>query len=65
MNWKRLFTDHSGAGHMRGMAVIMGGAFVVLLLMGKPLGDAFVYALVLACPLMMIGMMLGDRKSVV
>lgn len=53
--------NHSGAGHLKGMAVIMGGAFVVLLLLGKSAGEAFSYALVLACPLMMVGMMFGGH----
>jgi hypothetical protein len=52
---------HSGAGHLKGMALIAGGAFVVLLLLGKPAGEAFSYALALACPLMMVGMMFGGH----
>ncbi|PVU81540.1 hypothetical protein DDP54_16025 (plasmid) [Cellulomonas sp. WB94] len=43
------------------MALIAGGAFVVLLLLGKPAGEAFSYALALACPLMMVGMMFGGH----
>ena len=54
---------HSGAGHLKGMALIAGGAFVVLLLLGKPAGEAFSYALALACPLMMVGMMFGGHGA--
>lgn len=53
--------NHSGSGHLKGMALITGGAFVVLLLLGKSAGEAFSYALVLACPLMMVGMMFGGH----
>jgi hypothetical protein len=53
--------NHSGTGHLKGMALITGGAFVVLLLLGKSAGEAFSYALVLACPLMMVGMMFGGH----
>jgi len=52
---------HSGAGHLKGMALIAGGAFVVLLLLGKSPSEAFSFALVLACPLMMVGMMFGGH----
>ena len=55
--------NHSGSGHLKGMAVITGGAFVVLLLLGKSAGEAFSYALVLACPLMMVGMMFGGHRG--
>lgn len=52
---------HSGAGHLKGMALIAGGAFVVLLLLGKSASEAFSFALVLACPLMMVAMMFGGH----
>lgn len=39
------------------MAGIAGGIFVVLLLLGRPVGDALFLAFVLSCPLMMVGMM--------
>ena len=52
---------HSGAGHLKGMALIAGGAFVVLLLLGKSPSEALSFALVLACPLMMVGMMFGGH----
>ena len=52
---------HSGAGHLKGMALIAGGAFVVFLLLGKSAGEAFSYALALTCPLMMVGMMFGGH----
>jgi len=63
MSWKKLFLDHSGVGHIKGMAVIGGAALVVLLLTGKPFDEAIVYAIVLACPLMMVGMMFGGHQG--
>jgi hypothetical protein len=63
MSWKRLFSDHSGVGHLKGMAVIVGAALVVLLLTGKPFDEAIVYAVALACPLMMVGMMFGGHQG--
>jgi hypothetical protein len=63
MSWKKLFLDHSGVGHLKGMAVIGGAALVVLLLAGKPFDEAIVYAIVLACPLMMVGMMFGGHQG--
>jgi hypothetical protein len=63
MSWKKLFLDHSGVGHLKGMAVIVGAALAVLLLMGKPFDEAIVYAIVLACPLMMVGMMFGGHQG--
>lgn len=43
--------------HLKGMAVVGGGLFAVLLLAGVPFGRALGYAASLACPLMMVGMM--------
>jgi len=63
MSWKKLFLDHSGVGHVKGMAVIGGAALVVLLLTGRPFDEAIVYAIVLACPLMMVGMMFGGHQG--
>lgn len=51
--------NHSGMGHLKGMAVIVGGVFVLLLLLGKAPGEALSLAAIVACPLMMVGMMLG------
>lgn len=55
--------NHSGGGHLKGMALISGGVFVVLLLLGKPAGEALSYAVLLACPLMMVGMMFGGHAG--
>lgn len=55
--------NHSGAGHLKGMVLITAGAFVILLLLGKSAGEAFTYAALLACPLMMVGMMFGGHGS--
>ena len=51
--------NHSGAGHLKWMAVIAGGVFAILVLLGKPAGEALSLAVVIACPLMMVFMMLG------
>ncbi len=53
--------NHSGTGHLKGMALLVAGAFVVLLLLGRPPGEALLYAAILACPLMMILMMVGGH----
>ncbi|WP_448072920.1 hypothetical protein [Georgenia yuyongxinii] len=45
------------------MALITGGVFLILLLLGKPAGEAGLYALLLACPLMMVGMMFGGHRG--
>lgn len=48
--------------HLKWMAIVAAGAFVVLLLMGKPAGEALTMAVALACPLMMVAMMLGGHS---
>lgn len=53
--------NHSGTGHLKGMALLVAGVFVVLLLLGRPPGEALLYAAILACPLMMILMMVGGH----
>ena len=53
--------NHSGAGHLKGMFLIAAGAFALLLLLGKSAGEALTYAALLACPLMMVGMMFGGH----
>lgn len=59
--------QHSGMFHVVWMAGIAAGILVVLLLMGRPLGDAVFLAVALACPLIMIGMMFimgrGQRQD--
>lgn len=44
--------------HLKHMAIGAGVILAALLLVGLPIGSALTYALLLACPLMMVGMML-------
>lgn len=53
--------NHSGAGHLKGMALLVAGVFVVLLLLGRAPGEALLLAAVLSCPLMMMLMMAGGH----
>ena len=53
--------NHSGAGHLKGMALLVAGVFVVLLLLGRAPGEALLLAAVLSCPLMMVLMMAGGH----
>ena len=55
--------NHSGLGHVKWMALIAAGLFGVLLLFGNPAGEALRYAILLACPLMMVGMMFGGHSG--
>lgn len=55
--------NHSGAGHLKGMAVIVGGVFVLLLLLGRAPVEALSLAVIVACPLMVVGMMLGGHEG--
>lgn len=55
--------QHSGMSHVRWMAGIAAAILVVLLLMGRPLGDAIFLSILLACPLMMVGMMVMMGRS--
>ncbi|WP_298887734.1 DUF2933 domain-containing protein [uncultured Serinicoccus sp.] len=55
--------NHSGAGHLKGMALLVAGVFVVLLLLGRAPGEALLLAAVLSCPLMMVLMMVGGHGS--
>ena len=43
--------------HLKYMLLVGGGLFAVLLVAGVPLSTALSYAVLLACPLMMVGMM--------
>ncbi|MGD8149328.1 hypothetical protein [Ornithinimicrobium sp. Y1694] len=54
-------TNHSGTGHLKGMALLVAGVFVVLLLLGRAPGEALLLAAVLSCPLMMMLMMAGGH----
>lgn len=56
MNGHRGHT-HSPASHMVGMLAAAGVILVVLVLAGRSWGEALPLAALLACPLMMIGMM--------
>lgn len=44
--------------HVKHMLIAGGGLLVVLIVAGVPLGTALPYAVALACPLMMVAMML-------
>ena len=43
--------------HLKYMLLVGGGLFVVLLVAGVPVSTALFYAVLLACPLMMVAMM--------
>jgi len=49
--------NHGGKSHLLWMLGIAGVVLVVLLGTGRSFGQALPYALFLACPLMMVGMM--------
>jgi len=49
--------NHGGRNHLVGMLVIGGVVLVALVATGRSLGEAVPVAALLACPLMMIGMM--------
>lgn len=53
--------NHGGKNHLLMMGGIAGLIFVVLILLGKPVGEALLLALFAACPLMMVGMMFSMR----
>lgn len=55
--------NHSGFGHLKWMVLTAVVLFGVLLLMGRSAGDALSYAVLLACPLMMVAMMFGMRSG--
>ncbi len=55
---------HSAMSHVIWMSVIGVAALVVLLAMGKPLGEAILLAVLLSCPLMMIVMALMYSRNV-
>lgn len=49
--------NHSGKSHLVGMLAVGAVVLIVLLAAGRSFGEALPLAAVLACPLMMIGMM--------
>jgi len=49
--------NHGGKNHLIGMLAIGGVVLVALVATGRSLGEAVPVAALLACPLMMIGMM--------
>ncbi|ADG76536.1 conserved hypothetical protein [Cellulomonas flavigena DSM 20109] len=55
--------NHSGFGHLKWMALTAAALFGVLLLLGNSVGDALRYAVLLACPLMMVAMMFGPHSG--
>jgi hypothetical protein len=61
MNTNMQGHDHGGKSHLLGMVGIGALVLVVLLFAGKSFGEALPLAALLACPLMMIGMMFMMR----
>jgi hypothetical protein len=55
--------NHGGKNHLLGMLGIFAVILVVLLAAGRSFGEALPLAAVLACPLMMIGMMFMMRDG--
>ncbi len=61
MNTNMQGHNHGGKGHLFGMVGIAALVFVVLLGTGRSFQEALPLAILLACPLMMIGMMFMMR----
>jgi len=57
MNTNMQGHNHGGKSHLLWMLGIAGGVLVVQLGLGRSFGQALPFALLLACPLMMVGMM--------
>ena len=55
--------NHDGKSHLLGMLGIAAVVVVVLLAAGRSFSEALPLAAVLACPLMMVGMMFMMRKG--
>ncbi|WP_422117076.1 hypothetical protein [Brachybacterium sp. UNK5269] len=54
--------SHNGKSHLLGMVGIGAGLLALLVLTGRSFGDALPVALALACPLMMVAMMVGGHR---
>lgn len=63
MNTNMQGHDHGGKSHLFGMLAIGALVLVGLLAAGRSVGEALPLAALLACPLMMIGMMYMMRGS--
>lgn len=50
-------------GHLKWMAITALAIFFILILMGKPAGEALPLGIALACPLMMVMMMFGGGHA--
>lgn len=61
MNTNMQSHNHSGKNHLLWMLGIGGAVLVVLLGTGRSFQQALPYAIFLACPLMMVGMMFMMR----
>ena len=61
MNMTTQGHNHSGKNHLLGMLGIGAAVLIVLLFAGRAFREALPLAAVLACPLMMIGMMFMMR----
>lgn len=61
MNTNMQGHNHGGKSHLYGMVGIGALVLVVLLFAGKSFGEALLLAALLACPVMMIGMMFMMR----
>ena len=61
MNTNMQGHNHGGKSHLYGMVGIGALVLVVLLFAGKSFGEALPLAALLACPVMMIGMMFMMR----
>jgi hypothetical protein len=65
MNTNMQGHNHGGKNHLLWMLGMVGGVLIVLLGSGRSLQQALPYAIFLACPLMMVGMifMMGRGNS--
>ncbi|PFG32409.1 DUF2933 domain-containing protein [Sanguibacter antarcticus] len=55
--------NHGGKSHLLGMLGIAAAVLIVLLAAGRSFSEALTLAAVLACPLMMVGMMFMMRRG--
>ncbi|MGV8965835.1 MAG: DUF2933 domain-containing protein [Cellulomonas sp.] len=63
MNTNMQGHNHGGKSHLLAMVGIGAFVLVVLLLAGRSFGEALPFAFLLACPLMMIGMLYMMRGA--